>query len=190
MPRLILIIGPQACGKMTIAQKMSRKFKLGMIHNHMIIDMMKNLYGYGSNKYYLERINITHEILMSSKRHERSMILTKTMNFGDRKDVDYFDSIVNTTRLNSIDLSLIELSSNLNIRLVRNKTRNRLYHKPSKRNVTRSERRMLQTENLFTYLIPEEKKASLYHRHIDNSTLTVEESVLQIAAFVGLSPQT
>lgn len=184
MQKLILLFGPQATGKMTVAQDVCSSNNFGMIHNHMIIDMMKHLYGYGTDAFHKERVNITNFLLLSALSNNVDMILTKTFNFNDENDINYFNNINSFVDENIIKFYLIELSSDLKTRLARNKTDNRLKNKPSKRDVNLSDKRLIQTDKTFNYVLPHEYAKKNHYLQIDNSNLSVTDTTNKIIKFI------
>lgn len=48
--KLVIIFGPQAVGKMTVGQELSKKTNLKLFHNHMTIDLVSNFFSYGSQE--------------------------------------------------------------------------------------------------------------------------------------------
>ena len=44
MPKIVLITGPQAVGKMTVGQELSKITNLKLFHNHMTIDLVSNFF--------------------------------------------------------------------------------------------------------------------------------------------------
>lgn len=51
MPNFILIIGPQAVGKMTVGQELSRITGYKLLHNHMTIEMVRLIFDYDRKSY-------------------------------------------------------------------------------------------------------------------------------------------
>ena len=41
MPKFIMIVGPQAVGKMTVGQELLKITNLKLLHNHILILMLK-----------------------------------------------------------------------------------------------------------------------------------------------------
>ena len=44
-----MLIGPQAVGKMTVGQELTKITNLKLFHNHMSIDLVSNFFSYKSN---------------------------------------------------------------------------------------------------------------------------------------------
>ena len=43
MPKFIMIVGPQAVGKMTVGQELSKITNLKLLHNHMTIELLTKI---------------------------------------------------------------------------------------------------------------------------------------------------
>ena len=48
MAKIVLITGPQAVGKMTVGQELSKITDLKLLHNHMTIDLVSHFFSYGT----------------------------------------------------------------------------------------------------------------------------------------------
>lgn len=51
MPKLILIIGPQAVGKMAVGQELSKITGYKLFYNHMTIEMVRLIFDYDKESY-------------------------------------------------------------------------------------------------------------------------------------------
>ena len=46
MPKFVLIIGPQAVGKMTIGQELAKITDYKLLYNHMTIEIVRKIFDY------------------------------------------------------------------------------------------------------------------------------------------------
>ena len=51
--KFVMIIGPQAVGKMTVGQELAKKTSLKLFHNHMTIELLEPLFGFSSELWQL-----------------------------------------------------------------------------------------------------------------------------------------
>ena len=51
MPKFVLIIGPQAVGKMTVGQELSKLIDYKLFYNHMTIEMVRLIFDYDKKAY-------------------------------------------------------------------------------------------------------------------------------------------
>jgi len=146
MPKFVVIIGPQAVGKMTVGQELSKLTGYKLLYNHMTIDLLLNIFDYGSvhfrklNKLF--RMQIFEEF---AKCDEKGIIFTGCFDFGmdfnaEKEETDEWISLFEESYV-------VELEASLEERLKRNKTANRLEHKASKRDLEWSERNLLESIN-------------------------------------------
>jgi hypothetical protein len=142
--KLVLIFGPQAVGKMTVGQELARITDLKLFHNHMTIDLVSHFFDYGTKEgkrlVGLFREEIFEEV---SKSDLYGLIFTYVWAFDLQSDWDEVNKICNIFESKGGTVYFVELEANLEERLERNKSTNRLKHKPSKRNIEWSEKDLI-----------------------------------------------
>jgi hypothetical protein len=138
--KLVLVFGPQAVGKMTVGQELAKITGLKLFHNHMTIDLVSHFFDYGTKEgkrlVNLFRREIFEEV---SKSNLYGMIFTYVWAFNLQDDWDYVNQVVQLIESRGGTVYFVELEAELEERLERNKSSNRLEHKPSKRNIEWSE---------------------------------------------------
>jgi hypothetical protein len=141
--KFILLIGPQAVGKMTVGQELEKITNLKLFHNHMSIELVLNFFDYGTPSFKrlsnLFREEIFKEVALSDLE---GLIFTYVWYFDDKHDWDYIENLVKIFRDKGADIYYVELESDIEERLKRNKTENRLIHKPSKRGEAGSDEKL------------------------------------------------
>jgi len=144
--KLIIIFGPQAVGKMTVGQRLAEMTNLKLFHNHMTIDLVSNFFDYGSSAgkrlVGLFRQEIFEEV---AKSELEGLIFTYVWGFDLAGDWEYVRHISSIFEKENGTVYLVELEAELDERIERNKSDNRLLHKPTKRNIARSEHNLLET---------------------------------------------
>jgi len=141
---LVIILGPQAVGKMTVGQALAELTGLKLLHNHMISDLVRQfvpVYGVGSEEGKRLKNLFAHEILQTvAKSDLPGIIFTNMFNF-DNKPIgyDYIQSILDLYESHGAKTCVVELYADFDVRIERNKTENRLQHKPTKRDISASE---------------------------------------------------
>lgn len=144
MPKLILICGPQAVGKMTVGQELAKITGYKLLYNHMTIEIVKDIFDYDRDTFLkMNRIIRTDIFKEFSKSNEKGIIFTACFDFGkdfeeDKKETDNWMSLFEESYV-------VELEASLEERLKRNKTANRLEHKASKRDLEWSEKDLLRS---------------------------------------------
>lgn len=175
--KLVTIIGPQAVGKMTVGQELAKITGLKLFHNHMTIELVSPFFDYGSE----EGKRLVHSFRMQlfeamAKSNQEGLIFTFIWAFDEgKKEEDYYYKIRNIFEKQGAEIYLVELEANLEERIKRNETVNRLTHKPTKRNLEWSRKEIIEgveKHRLNSY--PGEIKEKNYLR-IDNTNLPPEE---------------
>lgn len=148
--KFFIIFGPQAVGKMTVGQSLASKLNIKLFHNHMSIDFVSQFFDYGSPSGKRLVSLIRHEIFEEvSKSDLKGLIFTYVWGFDLQSDWEYIDNITNLFESRGATVYLIELEADYAERIRRNKTENRLNHKPTKRNIERSERDLIDTQERY-----------------------------------------
>lgn len=139
--QLVIIVGPQAVGKMTVGQEIAKKTGLKLFHNHVSIDFALQYAPYGTDTFNglvdgMRRL-VFEEV---SRSDGPGLIFTYVWDFNDPENRSYLDELVNIFRRVDAKIRVVELEADMETRLDRNHTENRLREKPSKRNIAFTER--------------------------------------------------
>lgn len=144
MPNFIMICGPQAVGKMTVGQELAKLTGYKLFYNHMTIEMLRLIFDYDQKTFRKMNDIVRAEVFKEFvKSNEKGIIFTTCFDFGNelKEDKAFFDKWTN-----GFDkVYVVELEADLEERLRRNKTENRLKHKESKRNLEWSEQDLLRS---------------------------------------------
>ncbi|GIN87351.1 hypothetical protein J6TS2_37370 [Heyndrickxia sporothermodurans] len=132
--KFVLIFGPQAVGKMTVGQELEKLTELKLFHNHMTIDLVNPFFDYstkeGKRLVSLFREEIFKEVAKSSLY---GLIFTYVWAFDLKSEWDYINRVCQIFESNGGTVYFVELEADINERLERNKSPNRLKHKPTKK---------------------------------------------------------
>ena len=132
--KLIVILGPQAVGKMTVGQELEKITNLKLFHNHMSIELVLNFFNHGTAPFKklsdLIREEIFKEVCSSDLE---GLIFTYVWYFDDKHDWDYIENLTKIFKDKGSEIYYVELEADIEERIKRNKTEHRLNHKPSKR---------------------------------------------------------
>ena len=176
----VFIIGAPASGKMTIGQKLEKWTNARLFHNHESIDFaLKFMEGFSTEMLKFHQ-DITLAAMTAFAKQGKNMIGTGVINFDIAEDVQYLQHIQEIFEREQRKVLFIELETTFEERLKRNRTSNRLIHKPLKRHVDISEQEILETSQYVNFnpsVQPEE--LNLYYK-INNTHLSAEE----VASFV------
>ena len=176
----IFIIGAPASGKMTIGQELSRKTNATLFYNHQAIDFALEIYQDHTEEMWEFVRGITFSFLGASARNQRSVILTDVIDFSNQYQLMYLKQIQDLLDNFHQEILFVELETSLEERIRRNRTENRLKHKPLKRYIEVSEREILETAETLQ-LNSQHQPNELYHYlKINNTNLSAEEVAKQI----------
>ena len=128
-PRLVVILGPAAVGKMTVGQELARQTGFALLYNHMVVDLVTAFVPFGSPPFHRLARNFTDQLLDTAAEECRGLVLTHGLlmdNEGTRTNLDGF---AEPFLRRGGDVSFVELTAPLDVRLQRNETENRRKHK-------------------------------------------------------------
>ena len=187
--KLLLLIGDTAVGKMTVGQELAKITSLRLFHNHMMIEPVLEVFG----QFRSDVIQQLREVMFRefARSDQYGMIFTFMWAFDQQADWDYVEWVKGIFGLEDRDVFYVELIAPQDVRLVRNRTENRLKEKASKRNVELSEMRMLDAEGKYRCVSePGEVAAKLgcapeRYLRIDNTELSPETVAELIANHFG-----
>ena len=141
--KLVVILGPPAVGKMTVGQALAEQTGLKLLHNHMIGDLVRQffpVYGMGSTEGKRLKNLFTQEILETiAKSDLPGLIFTNMFNFDNPASHEYIQALLDLYESHGAKTCVVELYADHDVRIERNKTDNRLSHKPYKRDFMVSE---------------------------------------------------
>lgn len=175
--KFIMIFGPQAVGKMSIGESLSEKTGLPLLFNHVTLDVIWPYIGWNRTTFELSeqlRFGIFKHI-SEDEQHE-GIIFTFVWAFDLESDWEYIQRIKDLFSQPHQKIYFVELEADLEERLRRNKTENRLSKKPSKRNIEHSEQELrasFKKHRLNSF--PKEIQETHYLR-LDVTKLSTDES--------------
>ena len=179
--KFVLIVGPPAVGKMTVGQALAEQTGLKLFHNHMSLELINQFFDFGTPP--LRRLDtlIRFEIFKEvAKSDLKGLIFTLVWDFNDPEDEEYVDEIIAIFKNEGAAIHLVELEAELAERLIRNKHPHRLSHKPSKRDVEASEKRLLNNENIHRMNSREGEFPNKPIFKINNTKLSPQEAAQKI----------
>ena len=76
MPRLVVLHGPAACGKYTIASALAALTGDALFHNHLTVDLLRALFPFGSPEFVRFREAIWLSVMGDLARSGRNVLFT------------------------------------------------------------------------------------------------------------------
>lgn len=170
--KLVLIFGGLAVGKMTVAQELAKITDLRLFHNHMTIEPVIEVFG----SFNLDVILRLREVIFDAfvRTEHYGMVFTGGWDLDEPEDWAYFDGVAqHFTRVGG-EVYYVNLVAPQEIRLARNKTENRLLHKPSMRNKEVARMRLINADTRHRWESRDGEFASENFIKIDNTNLTAD----------------
>ncbi len=174
--KFIIIFGPQAVGKMTVGHELEKITNLKLFHNHVTLELLTPIFGYG-NKAVRRLSNLFRKEIFkeAAKSDLEGMIFTYVWALNFKEDWQYVEETCDIFRSNGGEVYLVELETTLEERIKRNRHPHRLEHKPTKRNVERSEKNLRKSMDKYRLNSKEGEIKEENYIKIDNTSLAPDE---------------
>ena len=188
---LVIILGPHAVGKMTIGQELAKITKLRLFHNHMSIELTRQLFEHSEKEWDILNKTIRHTVFeLFAKGDFPGLIFTYMCAFDVQEEFDYLAGIIDLFKSNKANCYVVELYADFDERLVRNRSENRLLHKESKRDLERSESEMRRTSQKYRLNSYEGERLPFEnYLKIDNTHLAPKEVAEMIKTHFAIDEQ-
>ena len=180
---LVVLFGPQAVGKMTVGQALCEKTGFKLFHNHMTIDMLKPVFGFGSESFNRLNDKFRLELIEEAAQTDLpGLVFTYVWALNHPSDLLFINKLEEILKHHGGEVFFVELEAPLAIRKERNLTENRARQKPDNVEHTKitideySELYKLNSDGDFVY--PDR------HLKIDNSHLPPDEAAEMIRNFL------
>ena len=144
---LIVLIGAQAVGKMTVGKALEKQLDAKLLFNHQTIDLFANYLGYTERAFQLSdsvRKELFHAFVENPATNTTKNIIF-TVVIDQEQDFQFLEEISEIFLSKHESVYFVELVSSTSIRLERNVHPERLEAKPSKRDVDFSRKELLNT---------------------------------------------
>jgi len=179
--KFILITGPQAVGKMTVGQELIKITDLKLLHNHMTIEIVTKIFDYSKESFRrlreAFRIQIFEEF---AKSDQEGMIFTTTWDFDDKEEWNRIYGYIEIFKKHNAEIYIVELEADLEERLKRNKTENRLNNKASKRDLEWSERDLLKSVKKYRLNSRQNEIKEYNYLRINNTNISAKDTAQMI----------
>lgn len=186
MANLIVVCGPQAVGKMTVAESLRDKLRYNMMMNHDSIEVSDRIFGFDTpaqrefNSFFREK---AFELAV---KHDVNLIFTYVCAFDVSEELDYLEALQNMFEQSGGQFYFVELSATLEERLARNETPHRMERKASKKDVAWSRANLLHDAENHKLNTDEGETCFENHIKIDNTNLEPYEVANRVIQEFGL----
>lgn len=185
--KLVQLFGPQAVGKMTVGQELVKITDLKLFHNHMTIDLVGNFFDYSTKEGKKLVASFRQQIFEEFAKSEGyGMIFTYVWLFDKPSDWEYVKNLTKLFEENGADVYYVELCADTEVRFERNRTENRIKHKPKKADIEWSEndlRTTMEKHRLNSY---DGEISFKNYLKINNTNLSAEQVAQQIKEHFAL----
>lgn len=175
MANLIIVSGPQAVGKMTVAESLRDKIKYSLMINHDSIEVSNKIFGRGTNSQRELSKLIRKDAFEIAIKNNVDMIFTFVTAYDLKSDIDYLNDLRNMFEQTGGNFYYVELEATLETRLERNVTPHRLESKYSKNDIEKSTKDLLEDMDKYRLNSNEGEKICDNHLKINNTNLSPDE---------------
>lgn len=176
MANLIVVCGPQAVGKMTVAESLRDKLKYNMMMNHDSIEVSDRIFGFATPAQREFNVFFREKAFELAVKHNVDLIFTCVCAFDVPAERERMTELAELFESAGGTFYFVELSADLETRLRRNETPHRMERKPSKRDVAWSRANLLGDAERHRLNSEEGEVWFTHHLKIDNTNLTPDEA--------------
>ena len=188
MANLIVICGPQAVGKMTVAESLRYKLRYNMMMNHDSIEVSDRIFGFATPAQKEFNAFFREKAFELAVKHNVDLIFTYVCAFDIPEEREYLSKLKDLFEQGGGRFCFVELSADLETRLARNETPHRMERKASKRDVTWSRDNLLKDARRHRLNSDENEVWFENHLKIDNTDLTPDRAADRVIEVFGLVP--
>lgn len=175
MANLIVVCGPHAVGKMTVAESLRDKLRYNMMMNHDSIELSDRIFGFATPAQKELNECIREKTFELAVKHNVDLIFTYVCAFDEPEEKAYLTQLKNLFEHSGGRFFLVELFADIETRIARNETPHRLERKPSKRDVSWSRRDLLDGAAKYRLNSNEDEIWFENHLKIDNTSLEPDQ---------------
>ena len=189
MANLIVVCGPQAVGKMTVAESLRDKLRYNMMMNHDSIELSDRIFGFNTPAQREYNTLIRKNAFDLAVKHNVDLIFTVVIAFNVPEEKEYLMQLKELFENSGGQFYFVELSADIGTRLARNETPHRMERKASKRDVEWSRANLLQDAEKYRLNTEEGEYWFANHLKIDNTDLEPDEVADRVISAFRLTPK-
>lgn len=143
---LLVIFGPPAVGKMAVGRALAAGGEWRLFHNHASVELLLPVFDYGSPPFVTLDVEIRRRVIQEAAAASTRLVFTYVWSLDDPADRDYIEALIAPYPAAGLPVAFVELAADLDTRLTRNRTPERLAAKPSKRDIDWSDANLRELE--------------------------------------------
>ncbi len=186
MANLIVVCGPQAVGKMVVAESLRDKLKYNLMINHDSIEVSDRIFGFATPAQREFNELFREKVFELAVKYNVDLIFTYVTAFELQEERDYLTNLEKLFTNSGGNFYFVELSTDLETRLKRNETTYRLERKASKKDLEWSRDNLLKDTENHRLNSDEGEVWFSNHLKIDNTNLQPDEVADKIIEAYGL----
>ena len=186
MANLIVVCGPQAVGKMVVAESLRDKLKYNLMINHDSIEVSDKIFGFATPAQKEFNAFFREKAFELAVKHNVDLIFTYVTAFELQEERDYLTGLHDLFTKSGGNFYFAELSADLETRLTRNETPYRMEKKASKKDVEWSRANLLDDTKNHRLNSDEGEVWFTNHLKIDNTNLSPDQVADKIIEAFGL----
>ena len=175
MANLIVVCGPHAVGKMTVAESLRDKLRYNMMMNHDSIELSDRIFGFATPAQKELNECIREKTFEMAVKHNVDLIFTYVCAFDEPEEKTYLTQLKDLFEHNGGRFFFVELFADIETRLARNETPHRMERKPSKRDLSWSRADLLDGAAKYRLNSNEGEIWFANHLKIDNTRLEPDQ---------------
>ena len=187
MANLIIVTGPQAVGKMTVAEKIRDKIGYSLMVNHDSIEVSDKIFERGTPAQKELNQIIRKGVFDTAIKHNIDLIFTYVTAFDDKDDIEYVNQLRKMFEDSGGTFYFVELEADVETRLQRNVTPHRLESKYTKNDIELSRKDLLETMEKYRLNSYDGEKICPNHLKINNTNLEPDEVAEQVIKYFNLN---
>lgn len=188
MANLIVVCGPQAVGKMTVAESLRDKLRYNMMMNHDSLEVSDRIFGFATPAQRELNACIREKAFALAVKHNVDLIFTYVAAFDEPEEIAYLQGLEKQFTEAGGQFYFVELYADLETRLERNASAHRLERKASKRDVAWSRADLLRDAENCQLNTAEGTRLFMHHMKIDNTRIAPETVADTVIAEFHLTP--
>lgn len=188
MANLIIVCGPQAVGKMTVAESLRDKLRYNMMMNHDSIEVSDRIFGFNTSAQKEFNEIFREKAFELAVKHDVDLIFTYVCAFDEQEERDYLNRLKDMFEQNGGNFFFVELSAALETRIARNETPHRMERKASKKDLAWSRDNLLSAAQKYRLNSNEDEVWFEHHLKIDNTSLEPDQVADQVIKTFHLKP--
>ena len=187
---LLLVTGPPAVGKMTVGRAICAQSDFRLFHNHHTIEPLLEIFGFGTPPFRVLDREFRRRIIEESAAGDIRLVFTLVWDLENPESAEGVRWLLAPYVDAGLRVSVVELYADLDTRLSRNNTEERLAAKPSKRDREWSDANVRELEQHRMNTDPGDPQpgdaviADFPHLRLDNTELTPDEVAARVLGWL------